>query len=120
MQTFQRRTVVSGPNTTGGDHKVVLLDHTAGSPNTEPIRQQSAAGRRKEAGDIIHFRFVVGDNFDSFSGSHASIYAARNPEGRALQVNPLLETEGGEVLGILVQYLSVENLVAVRKVQPSS
>ena len=111
---------MSGPNTTGGDHKVVLPDHTAGSSNTEPIRQQSAAGKRKDAGDIIHFRFVVGDNFDSFPGSHASMYAARNPEVRALQVNPLLETEGGKVLGILVQHLSVENLVAVRNIQPSS
>jgi len=48
------------------------------------------------------------------------MYAVLNLEGRALQVNSLLETEGGKVLGILVQHLSVENLVTVRIVQPSS
>jgi len=48
------------------------------------------------------------------------MYAAYNLEGHALQVNPLLETEGGEVLCILVQHLSIENLVAVQIVQPSS
>jgi hypothetical protein len=58
-------------------------------------------------GGIIHFPFVVGDDFDSFSGSHALTYTVRNLDGRALQVNALLEAEGGKVLGILVQHLSV-------------
>lgn len=41
------------------------------------------------------------------------IYTAGNPDGCALQVDPLLKAEGGEVLGILVLHLSVENLIAV-------
>ena len=60
----------------------------------------------------VHFSFVVGDNFDPFSESRLSINAARNPEGNTLQVNPLLEAEGGEVLGVFVLHLSVENLIA--------
>ena len=64
-------------------------------------------------GDIIHFCFIVGYNFNSFSGSHRSTYAVRNMVGCALQVDALLEAEGGKVLGILVQYLSVENLITV-------
>ena len=75
--------------------------------------------KRSDVGDIIHFRFVVGDDLDSFSGSHASIYAPHNLEGHGLQVNALLETEGSKVLGILVHHLSVENLIAVWTVQPS-
>ena len=67
--------------------------------------------------DIIHVRFVVGDDFYSFSGSRASMYAAHDLEGRALQVNALLEAEGGKVLGILVLHLSVENLIAVEIAQ---
>lgn len=41
------------------------------------------------------------------------MYAAHNLEGHALQVNALLEAEGGKVLGILVLHLSVENLIAI-------
>lgn len=58
-------------------------------------------------GEIIHFPFVVGDDFDSFSGLNMSVYAPHNLEGCKLQVNALLEAEGGEVLSILVQDLSV-------------
>ena len=46
------------------------------------------------------------------------MYAIRNLVGRALQVDALLETEGGKVLGILVQHLSVENLIAICIVRP--
>jgi hypothetical protein len=61
----------------------------------------------------IHFSFVVGDNFDPFSTSQASIYVVRDIEGNTLQVNSLLEAESSKVLGILVLHLSVENLVAL-------
>jgi len=72
-----------------------------------------------DVGEIIHFPFVVGDDLDSFSGIHTSIHAPHNLEGCTLQVNALLEAEGSEVLGILVQDLSVENLIAIRIAQPS-
>lgn len=39
------------------------------------------------------------------------MYAGSNLEGCALQLDALLETEGGEVLGVLVQDFSVENLI---------
>lgn len=69
-------------------------------------------GDNDNIGDTIHFSFVVGDNFDSFSGSHASVYAVDNFEESASQIDPLLEAKGGKVLGVLVLHLSVENLVA--------
>ena len=69
-------------------------------------------------GKIVHFRFVIGDDFDSFSGLHTSIYAPHNLGGCTLQVDALLEAEASEVLGILVQNLSVENLIAIRIAQP--
>ena len=119
MLTAQRPTIVSRSNTTRGDHKIVLLNHTTGSLDAKLVRQQSVVNKRYDTGDIIHFRFVVGDDFYSFSGSHASIYAIHNLGECALQVNALLETEGSEVLGILVQHLSVENLVAIWITQPS-
>jgi len=76
--------------------------------------------KRCDISNIVHFRFVVGYDFDSFSGLHASMYAVRNLEESALQVDALLETERGKVLGILVQHLSVENLITMLIVQPSS
>jgi len=79
---------------------------------------QSAVGKSGTDG-TTHFRFVVGDDFDSFSESHASMYAVHNLEGRTLQVNALLEAEGGKVWSILVQHLSVENLIAIWITRPS-
>ena len=72
---------------------------------------------RSDVGEIIHFPFVVGDDFDPFSGIHTSIYAPHDLEGSTLQADALLEAEGSEVLGILVQDLSVENLIAIRIAQ---
>ena len=65
-------------------------------------------------GDTIHFRFVVRDDFHSLSESYLSIYAGRNLKWCTLQVDALLKAESGKVLGILVQHLSVENLIAIR------
>jgi len=74
---------------------------------------QLVVGKRSGVDGITHFRFVVGDDFDPFSESHVSMYAIHNLEGRALQVNALLEAEGGEVLSILVQHLSIKDLIAI-------
>jgi len=109
----ERLTTISGSNTTRGDHKVILLNHTTGSLDAGLIWWQPVVDKRSNIDDIIHFRFVVGDNFDSFSGSHTSIYAPHNLERHGSQVSPLLEAEGSKVSGILVQHLSVENFIAV-------
>ena len=42
----QRLAIVSGPNTTRSDHKVVLLDHTTGSFDAELIRKRSVVDKR--------------------------------------------------------------------------
>jgi hypothetical protein len=102
---------VGGPNTTRSDHNVVLLDHATGSLDAIVAPRQSTLDERSDTGDLVHFSFVIGNNFDPFPGPHASIYAI-HVLGKALQINSLLEAECGEILGILVLHLSVENLVA--------
>lgn len=104
---------MSGPNTTRGDHEVVLLDHATGSLDAAFTQRRLTLDERSDTGDIAHFSFVIGDNFDPFAVPHALIYAVRGLGGRALQVNSLLEAEGGKILGILVLHLSIENLIAV-------
>ena len=109
----EQLTITSGFNTARGDHKVILLNHATSSLDAGLVWWQPVVDKRSDIDGITHFRFIVGDNFDSFSGSYASIYVPHNLERHGLQVNPSLEAEGSKVSGSPVQHLSVENFIAV-------